>query len=137
MAQGSNLPLPQSPFVDPKTGALSYDGYQYLLSLLNATASQTSTITNSLTSAGTNQATALPLSSQWNEVDNVPAGTGVLLSSYQPGQSQVVFNQGLLNLLIYPPPGFSIDSLGTNNPYTLASLARITFDFVSFNQIRS
>lgn len=141
MAQttGRNLPPPQSPFVDSGSLNLSYDGYQYLLSLLAAAAraQATASVDQNLTAAGTNQATALQLTSDWNEVDTTPAGTGVLLSALQPGQSQTVFNQGLNPLLVYPPPGAQIDVLGTNIAYSLASGARHTFDFVSAGQIRS
>ena len=141
MAQttGQNLPLPQAPFVN-SDGALSYDGYQYLLSLLNSSSSQipTATTANGLTATGTNQATALQLSSQWNEVDTVPAGSGVLLSAYQPGQSQTVFNGAPVNALaIFPPPGMEIDALGVNAAYSLAAGSRVTFDFTSDTQIRS
>lgn len=141
MAQttGFNLPPPQEPFVDPKSGILSYTGYQYLLSLLNAAASSqsTSTVDTGLVATGTNQATALQLVKQWNEVDTVAPGTGVLLSAYQKGQAQTVFNQGANALLIYPPPGSQIDALGVNVAYSLASGARVTFDFTSATQIRS
>lgn len=140
MAQttGRNLPPPQSPFVD-KTLNLSEDGYQYLLSLLAKAASTlpSSTVSSGLTATGTNQATALQLSSQWNEVDTTPANSGVLLSAYATGQSQTVFNQGVNALSIYPPPGAQIDSLGANVAYSLAPGARHTFDFISSGQIRS
>lgn len=142
MAQttGRNLPPPQSPFVDSGSFNLSYDGYQYLLSLLAFSSSQipTATIDNGLVSTGTNQATALLLSSQWNEVDTVPAGSGVLLASYQPGQSQVVFNGDPSQaLLVYPPPGMSINALAVNVAFSLASGSRATFDFTSDTQIRT
>lgn len=141
MAQttGLNLPPPQSPFVDPKTGVLSTDGNQYLLSLLQAASSNqsTATIASGLEATGVNQATALQLSAQWNEVDTVAVGSGVLLSALNQGQSQTVFNQGAHALLIYPPPGTQIDALGLNQPFSLAADARITFDFTSLAQIRS
>lgn len=141
MAQttGRNLPPPQSPFVDPTTGVLSYDGYQYLLSLLNQASSQvpTSTVDNGLTATGKNQATALQLSSQWNEVDTVAAGTGVLLASYVPGQAQTVFNASANPLNVYPPPGSQINALGANAPFVLAAGTRATFDFTSGTQIRT
>lgn len=141
MAQttGFNLPPPQSPFVDPQTGVLANDGYQYLLSLLKAAASTqaTATVDQGLSATGGNQATALQLSAQWNEVDNVAAGTGVLLSAYQTGQSQTVFNLGASPLLVYPPPGSQIDVLGENVAYSLGVGLRITFDFTSETQIRS
>lgn len=141
MAQtsGFNLPPPQEPFVVSGTLNLSYTGYQYLLSVLNAASSAqaTASVATGLGAGGTNQATALQLSAQWNEVDTVPNGSGVLLSAYQPGQSQTVFNQGLNPLDIYPPPGSQIDALGENEPYSLAAGSRITFDFTSATQIRS
>lgn len=141
MAQttGFNLPPPQEPFVDPKTGILSYSGYQYLLSLLSAAASSLATATTALglTATGTNQATALQLGAQWNEVDTVAMGTGVLLSPYQVGQSQTVFNGGAHALQVYPPPGLQIDALGDNEPYSLAAGSRIAFETWSDSQIRS
>lgn len=141
MAQttGRNLPPPQSPFVDPQTGILSYDGYQYLLSLLNAAASDqaTASVDTGLVATGTNQATALQLTAQWNEVDTVALNTGVLLSAYQAGQSQVIFNQGLNPVNVYPPPGAMINALGANIAFVLASGSRATFDFTSADQIRT
>lgn len=141
MAQttGFNLPPPQTPFVDPKTGILDWTGFQYLLSLLNAAASSqaTATIAKGLIATGNNQATALQLNAQWNEIDTVAANTGVLLSVYDPGQSQTVFNGGANNLNVYPPPGVQIDTLGDNEPYILAPGARLSFETWSANQIRS
>jgi hypothetical protein len=139
---GRNLPPPQSPFVDPKSGTLSTDGYQYLLSLLAiaSNAIQTSTVATGLTATGTNQPTALALFSQWNEVDTVAAGTGVLLQALQPGKSQTVFNRGANNLNIYPPPGMTIGSnLGTgavNAAYLVGAGTKYTFDFYPSMQIR-
>jgi hypothetical protein len=140
MAQttGRNLPPPQEPFVDSGTLNLSYSGYQYLLSLLASAASSqaTASVSTALKSTGTNQATALFLSSQWNEVDTVPTGTGVLLSTYQPGQSQTVFNADPSNTLnVYPPPGFQINTLGLNVAFSLVPGARATFDFTTADQI--
>lgn len=128
---GRDLPPPQSPFVDKDTRNLSYDGYQFLLSLLNAATNSipTASVGDGLTATGTNQATALQLSSQWNEVDTTPVGTGVLLSGYQPGQAQVVLNAGVNPLKVYPPPGMQINALGVNAPFALGAGLRQTFDF--------
>lgn len=140
MAQttGQNLPPPQEPFVNVNL-TLSDSGYQFQLSLLNkaSSAKVTATVDQGLAATGVNQATALQLSAEWNEVDTVPAGSGVLLSAYQPGQSQTVFNLGAHALLVYPPPGLQIDALGVNAAYSLAVGLRITFDFMSETQIRS
>lgn len=141
MAQttGFNLPVEQSPFTDPQTGWLTYDGKQYLLSILQESANSqaTATVATGLVATGANQATALQLTSQWNEVDTVASGTGVLLASYQPGQSQTIFNQGAHSLLVYPAPGSQIDALGVNQPFTLSNGSRQTFDFTTTTQIRS
>lgn len=145
MAQtaGRNLPPPQSPFVDGKgkdaTFNLSNDGYQFLLSLLQAAAGSiaTSSVDTNLTATGANQATALQLSSQWNEIVTTPVGSGVLLEALQPGQSQTVFNQGLNALNVYPPPGSKIDALAINIPIALGTGQRHTYDFLSSGQIRS
>lgn len=136
---GQNLPPPQSPFVDTQTGVLSYDGYQYLLSTVDALESQIPTATTStgLVATGTNQSTALQLSTQWNEVDTVPAGTGVLLASFQPGQAQTVFNGGTNPLLVYPPPGMQINALGQNAAFTISAGSSMKFDFTSSVQIRT
>jgi hypothetical protein len=138
-AAGRNLPPPQSPFVDKANLNLSFDGYQYLLSLLKAEKAviPTASIATALVATGVNQATALQLTSQWNEVDTVPAGSGVMLSTYQPGQAQTVFNGSANPLLVYPPPGFQINALGVNVAFSLAAGTRATFDFVSTTQIRT
>ena len=141
MAQttGNNLPPPQEPFVDPATGNLSSSGYQYLLSVINQanTNQATATVGDGLVATGTNQATALQLSDQWNEVDTVAAGTGVILSAFGMGQSQLVSNQGANALLVYPPPGLQINALAVNQAFSLGAGSTITFGFFSATQIRS
>lgn len=136
-AAGRNLPPPQSPFVDKGTLNLSYDGYQFLLKLLTQflTSASQSTVSQGLTATGTNQATALALTSQWNEVDTTPSGSGVLLSSYQQGQSQSVLNNGANPLNVYPPPGAQINALGVNAPFVLSAGTRRSFDFFSATMI--
>jgi len=137
---GRDLPPPQSPFVDKGTFNLSFDGYQFLLGLLNAATSALSqaTVGSSLTATGVNQATALQLNAQWNEVDTVPAGGGVLLASYQPGQTQTVFNDDNSNaLLVYPSPGSQINALGVNTAYSVASNTTKVFYFVKPGEIKA
>lgn len=139
---GFNLPVPQSPFVDAKTGTLTYDGYQYLLSLLQEAANSqaTATVATGLTAKGTTQATALLLTNEWNEVTSVtivgPEVGGVLLQALQPGQSQTVFNPSSATFNVYPPPGAQIDALGVNAPYSVTT-TRVTFDFITTTQISS
>jgi hypothetical protein len=79
-------------------------------------------VDNELEAAGTNQATALVLNLDWNEVLTVPSGAGVSLLNLQPGQTQVVFNGDPANSLkVYPYSNWQIDALGANAPYTLAA----------------
>jgi hypothetical protein len=138
---GRNLPPPQSPFVDKSTLNLSYDGYQFLLDLLNAATSALTqqTVAKALASTGANQATALQLTSQWSVFKAVPAGSGALLSVLQPGQMQVVFNQavGLGTVSLYPPPGMQIDSNPINFPYLLTAAKMQIFWTLSATQIYS
>lgn len=144
---GRNLPPPQSPFVNApdkdnpgKNYSLSYDGYQFLLNLLNTATSALSqqTVGTGLTATGATQATALQLGSQWNEIDSAPAGSGVLLAAYQPGQQQIVFNDDPSHaLLVYPSPGAQINALGTNNPISLAANSFKTFYFVRPLEIKA
>jgi hypothetical protein len=137
---GRNLPPPQSPFVDRQSLNLSYDGYQFLLDLLNIATSALAqqTVSSGLTATGANQATALPLSSQWNEVDVTPAGSGVLLSAYQPGQQQIVFNDDASNaLLVYPPPGSIINALAVNAAYSLSASSHAIFYFIKPGEIKA
>ena len=139
LVTGQNLPPPQSPFVDPKTGVLSNDGYQFLLDIIsNALQMQvTASVASGLAATGTNQATALLLSSDWNEIDDSTTGTGVLLASLQPGQQQLVFNNSAGPIDVFPPPGMQIDTMSLNSPYVLSPGIRVSFDFFSDTQIRS
>lgn len=140
LTTGKDLPLPQTPFVDPKTGVLSNDGYQYFLSLINklATSIPTTTIATGLSAQGTTQATALLLSAGWNEVDTASvADNGVLLDSLQPGRAQTVFNESGIAINVYPAPGLQINALAMNAPFALGNNTRVTFDFTSATQIRS
>ena len=134
-----NLPPPQESFVDNGTLNLSYTGYQYLLSLLSfaSKAPATATVVTNLVATGANQATALQLSTQWSQVNTVASGTGVLLQLLQPGQNQTVYNGGANALSVYPSPGFNIDAIAANAPYSLGAGLKRTFDTWSGSQIRS
>jgi hypothetical protein len=134
---GRNLPPPQSPFVDKQSLNLSYDGYQFLLDLLNsATAALLQkSVGSAVTATGATQATAAQLTNDWNVIT---AGSGgVLLSVLQSGQSQIVFNQSGGGIKVYPPPGYTIDALGANVSYSLANTKMQIYYFVPNNQIYS
>lgn len=135
----NNLPPPQSPFVDPKTGVLSEDGYKFLINLINTIASTwpTFSVALGLAATGSTQATALALSSQWNVVTLIKSGTGgVILGTLQEGQQQTVFNAAGSPINVYPPPGVQIDNLGANVAYSLTNGSSRTFNFNTTTQIR-
>ena len=133
-----NLPPPQEGFIDPGTLNLSYTGYQYLLSLLNlaSKAPPTAIVATAVVATGASQATAFQLSSQWNSIDTVASGTGVLLQTLQPGQTQTVFNGGANALNVYPTPNAKIDALALNTPYSLGAGLKRTFDTWTGSQFR-
>ena len=135
---GQNLPPPQSPFVDVKSGILSNDGYQFLMNLINqiAQAIPTASVTQGILLTGSTQATAAPLQSQWSEIAGQQgSGTWALLASYQAGQSQVVVNSSGVNANIYPPPGASINGGPQNVPITVAPDTLTVFRFISATDI--
>jgi hypothetical protein len=91
-----------------------------------------------LVATGVNQATSLQLNDQWNELDSVPAGSGVVLSTYQPGQEQLIFNDDPANaLLVYPPPGGKINQLAVNAAFSVAANTHTTFYFIGALEIKT
>lgn len=138
LSTGKNLLPPQTPFVDPKSGVLSNDAYQYLTGLINqlANAIPTLSTTAAIQATGITQATATPLTEQWNEVTG-GSGNGVLLAALQAGQQQTVFNRSGVDLWVYPPPGAQIEEAGANVKYVLANGATQNFDFITTTDIRT
>jgi hypothetical protein len=90
-----------------------------------------------LTAAGTTQATATPLTAEWNEITTTAANSGVILDAFGIGLNSLVFNEGVSTLKIYPPVGCSIDALGANNPYSLGSGASRDFYQLTATEFRS
>jgi hypothetical protein len=134
---GRNLPPPQSPFVDKANLNLSYDGYQFLLNLLNAATSALTqqSVGPALVASGATRATALQLTDQWNVITS--GSGGVLLAVNQPGQIQTVFNKSGSGINVYPPPGYKIDASAANVAYSLANPKIQIFYFISSTQIYS
>lgn len=132
--QAQNLPPPQSPFVDDKL-TLSYDGYQFLLFLLNTAlnAVPTATLDANVNAAGATQATATQLGSQWNVVSG--GAGGVLLQGLADGQTQTVINATANPINVFPPAGVQINSLGNNVAYSLNAGFEQVFRFISSAQI--
>lgn len=64
-------------------------------------------VSNAVSAAGTNQATATPLTAAVNNVSTVGAGTGVNLPASAAGRQIVVQNNGANALTVYPAQGAS------------------------------
>lgn len=85
------------------------------------------TVDTALVATGASQATALVLTKNWNEIATVAAATGVLLPGLGTGIESKVFNNGANALLVYPPVGGQIDTLGADTPYPLPLAKSQTF----------
>lgn len=74
-----------------------------------------------LTSTGTNQSTALELTSQINTVNTVTANTGVRLPNGAPAGYRIIVRNAVAEstLRVYPSTGAQINTLGTNTFYPL------------------
>lgn len=82
----------------------------------------------SLTATGTNQATALLLNADDNEVTTTASGTGVILNSNNTlGDSCFVANSGANALLVYAEVGSTINALGTTTGFSVAAGGRALF----------
>ena len=79
-------------------------------------------VTTGLTSTGTNQATALALTSQINTVNTVPTNTGVRLPNGAPAGYRIIVRNAVdgATLRVYPPTGAQINTLGNNTQFLLS-----------------
>jgi hypothetical protein len=123
----ADMPLSTTPDQKP-----SQIWWRFWFALLTRTLQTVqSTVNSTVTAAGTTQADATPLESEWNVVTSTPANTGVLLDGFNVGVSTTVFNEGGLTLKVYPPPGMAIDAIATNGPYSLSNGKLQIFNQVS------
>lgn len=91
------------------------------ISATQAAATQ-GTVAMGLTSTGTSsQATALPVPADLCFFSTVALNSGAILPAANPGDSGTLFNGGANALLLYPPVGGKINSLGTNAAYSVAA----------------
>ena len=74
-----------------------------------------------ISAAGTTQATATPITAGVNNITTVTSASGVILPTYQPGDTFTVVNRGVVALLVYPPVGSTIGTLAVNAGYSVAS----------------
>lgn len=90
------------------------------LSAINAQSIQ-GTVANGLTALGTTQANALALGADINRFTTVAAGTGAVAPAMNGADNIQVFNGGANALLVYPPVGGTINGLGANAGYSVAT----------------
>jgi hypothetical protein len=76
-------------------------------------------VSAAVVAAGATQGTATALSGQISDVTTVPAGSGVVLPAAVAGQQNLVCNDGVNQLLVYPASGATIGALATNAPQTV------------------
>lgn len=80
------------------------------------------TVANTLTATGTSSQTAsFPLAADVNRFTTVAANAGALLPAMNPGDEVIIFNGGANALLVFPPVGGTINALGANNSYSVAT----------------
>jgi TRAP-type mannitol/chloroaromatic compound transport system permease large subunit len=132
------MPTAEMPLFNSPNGKPAQIWWRFWFALLNRTLQTVqSTVNDSVTAAGTTQATATALESEWNVIAAGIVNTGVVLDGFNIGVSTTVFNASGTAKNIYPPPGMAIDALGTNAAYSLANLKQQTFGQVSATQFYS
>jgi hypothetical protein len=92
-----------------------------------AAAAAADTVANNITAAGTTQATAFVLSSQFNIITTCVVGAGVALpvvtaatAPFVAGGHCLVRNSSTAALLVYPANGATVNSQAVNTPITVA-----------------
>jgi hypothetical protein len=117
-------------------GLLLRDGRDLIQALMNRTGGPSGgpNVVVGIAAVGNSQATAQLLTGDWNYVETVPSGTGVIIpimgsaGSLAPsvGTDIIVFNADANPLNVYPPNvkvasgPVQIDALAPNAPYVLA-----------------
>lgn len=98
-------------------------------------------INSTVSATGTNQATSTVLTAQINIVTSVASGTGIQLPLYNSGGGAIpvgtpitVYNRGANILTAYPPSGYEIETLGSNNPVTVAINGNATFTLINLSK---
>ena len=73
-----------------------------------------------ISAAGTTQGTATALVADINTVTTATSLQGVQIYNGQIADSQVVFNQTLVPIYVYPPTGDAVNQLAVNSGFVLA-----------------
>jgi hypothetical protein len=79
-------------------------------------------VATGLTATGTNQSTALVLTSQINTISTVPTNSGVRLPNGAPAGYRIIVRNAVdgATLRVYPPTGAQINTLGNNTQFLLS-----------------
>jgi hypothetical protein len=88
-------------------------------------------VANTLTAAGSNQATALAISAAYNRVSTTAASTGVILPPSETGAMMVVANDGASSLQVYCQTGSTIDGVAAGTGVAIATTKRRVFVGIS------
>lgn len=91
-------------------------------------------VSQSVTAAGSTQATATLLTRPISNVTTVPASSGVRFPTATPGMRLVVRNASATLLRVYPASGGQINTLGANTGFQLEGSATIEFIATSATQ---
>jgi len=85
-------------------------------------------VANTLTAAGSSQATALAIGADINIFTTTASSTGAILpSTLGAGDSMTVVNHGANTLSVYPPVGGKIANGSTNAAFSVAATKAATF----------
>jgi hypothetical protein len=93
-------------------------------------------VATGISAAGSTQGDATQLAAEYNQIGTVGSGAGVKLAT-TVGMPQWVWNDGANSLLVYPPSGAQINSLGTNNPATISTGAGAGYVMLSATLAKS
>lgn len=88
-------------------------------------------VQDSMTAAGTTQATAKPMGSGISRFTTVASGSGALLPSGSIGDEVLVINAGANALSVYPPVGHSINAQSANAAFSLSTSSSIGIKRIS------
>jgi len=128
-------------FIVP-TGSTTGEWVRYTISQPTGSSSYLSfSVDSSVTATGSTQLTATILTSQINVVTSVASGTGVQIQMYNGmgdlipvGTPITIYNRGSNLLTVYPPSGQEIESLGSNNPVSIAVNGDATYTRITASQ---
>jgi hypothetical protein len=138
-AWAMNTPNPVVPgtsaitFVQVLTGELYDAGFG--LTLTGSTFSLAAPTSNATVAAGgTNQSSATTLTTIDNAITTCTPGAGVSIPATSLGFWITILDETSNNCLVYPPSGAQWNSLGTNNPATLAPNGAASFKLFTATQ---